>query len=564
MYWREFIPKSWLYLHKEYSFDKFRSDLFSGITVGIISLPLAMAFAIASGLPPISGIYTSIIAGFVIAVLGGSAFQISGPTGAFIVVIYGIVQQMGYEGLVVATLLAGLILIMTALFRVGTLIKFIPYPLVTGFTTGIAVIILSTQVKDFFGLRVENLPADFIPKIGALYGALATWNLITTLVATGTLILIILIRKYLPVLPWGITSIAITTLFCSLFAIPVDTIFSRYGEIPSTLAPLSLPHFHLLFSDWFGLIQSAIAIAFLAGVESLLSAVVADGMTGRNHKSNCELLAQGVGNIASVLFGGIPATGAIARTAMNIKSGAKSPLSGMIHALTLLLIIFFFAPIVSRIPLSAIAAVLVVVAWNMSELHHFCHLFNAPGGDIAVLIVTFLLTVLVDLILAIEVGMLLAGFLFMKRIRDLTKVQAVKILDEKETDKPDPDAIEKKHIPHGVSVYEVTGLFFFGLADSLKSVVAQFSRPPKVFILRLRKLPVIDASGMHALREFYSLCAKDKTVLILSGVGQSVYNTLDKFGLVRLIGKENICHHIDPALERAKEISAETLESKAG
>lgn len=562
MYWHEFIPKSWLYLHQGYSFSKFRADLFSGATVGIVSLPLAMAFAIASGLPPISGIYTSIIAGFVTALLGGSAFQISGPTGAFIVVIYAIVQQMGYEGLVVATLVAGLILIAAALFRVGTLIKFIPYPLVTGFTTGIALIILSTQVKDFLGLRIENLPADFIPKMGALYGALGTWDWVTTLIALGTLFLIIAVRKYLPVLPWGITAIVITTFFCTLFSIPIETIYSRYGEIPSMLAPLSLPHFHLLFSDWYGLIQSAIAIAFLAGIESLLSAVVADGMTGRSHKSNCELFAQGVGNIASVLFGGIPATGAIARTAMNVKSGAKSPLSGMVHALTLLLIIFFFAPIVSLVPLAAIAAVLVMVAWNMSEVHHFRHLFNAPGGDIAVLLVTFLLTVLVDLILAIEVGMLLAGFLFMKRIRDLTKVQAVKILDENGVEKPDPETIEKKHIPVGVSVYEVTGLFFFGLADSLKSVLAQFSKPPKVFILRLRKLPVIDASGMHALREFYSLCAKDKTVLILSGVNQTVYNTLDKFGLVRLIGQENICHHIDPALYRAKELSEETLESR--
>lgn len=552
-FWNQFIPKTWLIVKDHYTLSKFKKDLIAGITVGVVALPLAMAFGIASGLTPISGIYTAIIAGFLISLLGGSFFQIGGPTGAFVVVIYAVVQQLGYNGLVISTLLAGIILLLAAVFRLGTLIKYIPYPLIIGFTTGIAFIIFFSQIKDFFGLQVDNLPADFIPKSIALISAFPTWHVPTFAVAFGTLALIVIVRRFIPYLPWGITSIVIATAVTWGFHIPVETIADRFGEIPRTLPIPSLPNFGSSFSNWPQIISAAFTIAFLAGIESLLSAIVADGMTGRKHKSNCELMAQGIANIGSVLFGGIPATGAIARTATNIKSGAQSPLAGMIHAFTLLLIILFLAPIVSLIPIAALSAVLIMVAWNMSELGHFRHLFKAPLGDVAVLLTTFFLTVVVDLIVAIEIGMILAAFLFMKRVSDMSGIVSLKG-EENGDEKPDPDAIEKKQIPSGVEVYEITGLFFFSLADTLKGVLSNLESPPKVFILRMRKIPMIDASGMHALGEFYQKCKKEKTILILSGVKSSVHKSLKKFGLIELIGEPQILPHIDPALERAREL----------
>lgn len=551
-FWNQFIPKTWLIVKDHYTLSKFKKDLIAGITVGVVALPLAMAFGIASGLTPISGIYTAIIAGFLISLLGGSFFQIGGPTGAFVVVIYAVVQQLGYNGLVISTLLAGIILLLAAVFRLGTLIKYIPYPLIIGFTTGIAFIIFFSQIKDFFGLQIDKLPADFIPKSIALISAFPTWHVPTFAVASGTLALIIIVRRFVPYLPWGITSIVIATAVSWGFNIPVETIADRFGEIPRTLPIPSLPDFGTSFSNWPQIISAAFTIAFLAGIESLLSAIVADGMTGRKHKSNCELMAQGIANIGSVLFGGIPATGAIARTATNIKSGAQSPLAGMIHAFTLLLIILFLAPIVSLIPIAALSAVLMMVAWNMSELGHFHHLFKAPLGDVAVLLTTFFLTVVVDLIVAIEIGMVLAAFLFMKRVSDMSGI--VSFNEENGDEKPDPDAIERKRIPSGVEVYEITGVFFFSLADTLKGVLSNLESPPKVFILRMRKIPMIDASGLHALGEFYQKCKKEKTILILSGVKSSVHKSLKKFGLIELIGEPQILPHIDPALERAREL----------
>lgn len=555
-YWIQFIPKTWFSLKEDYNLKKFKKDLIAGITVGVVALPLAMAFGIASGMTPISGLYTAIIAGFLISLLGGSYFQIGGPTGAFVVVIYAVMQQMGYSGLVLSTILGGIILLIAGFFRLGALIKYIPYPLIIGFTTGIAFIIFFSQIKDFFGLQISNLPADFIPKSIALYSAFSTWHPPTFALAFGTLALILLIRRFIPYLPWGITSIAIATSISWGFHLPVETIADRFGEIPHHLPSFAWPDLKGALSNWAQLIPAGFTIAFLAGIESLLSAIVADGMTGRRHKSNCELVAQGIGNIGSVLFGGIPATGAIARTATNIKSGAQSPLAGMIHALTLLLIVLAFAPIVSQIPIAALSAVLMMVAWNMSELGHFRHLFKAPLGDVAVLLTTFLLTVVVDLIVAIEIGMILAAFLFMKQISDISGIVSLKSLREEngEEKKPDPDAIENKQIPPGVEVYEITGLFFFSLADTLKGVLSNLETAPKVFILRLRKIPIIDASGMHALEEFHHKCLKEKTTLILSGVKPGVHKSLKKFGLVNLVGEKQILPHIDPALERAREL----------
>lgn len=557
MQWREFIPKSVVCFRDHYDLSTFRKDLIAGVTVGIVALPLAMAFAIASGVSPERGIFTAIIAGFLVSLLGGSRVQIGGPTGAFVVIIYEIIQRTGYDGLVLATLIAAFLLLLMALFRLGTLIKFIPYPLITGFTTGIALMIFSSQVKDFLGLQMGSVPADFLGKWHAYFQVLGSWNPTTFSVASGTLVVILLIRKYIPSLPWGVIAIVLSTLICWLFHLPVETIATRFGEIPRMLPAPSLPHFSLDLNTIRSLIPDALTIALLAAIESLLSAVVADGMSGGRHKSNCELLAQGVANFFSPLFGGIPATGAIARTATNIKTGGKTPVAGMIHAITLFLIILFFAPIVSQIPLAALSAVLVMIAWNMSEIEHFKHLFKAPLGDIAILLTAFLLTVLVDLTVAVEVGMVLAAFFFMKRMSDRADVVAAATLSEEGIEefpeRKDPDAISKKQVPPGVEVYEINGPFFFGVADSLKDVLHNLERPPKVFILRMRKVHSLDATGMHAIKEFYFKCKKERTQLILSGVQGEIAETLRGYGLEALIGKEYIVPHIDKALTLARE-----------
>jgi len=557
--WHTFVPKSFQCLFKErYTFPTFRKDVVAGVTVGVVALPLAMAFAIASGVGPEKGLITAIIAGFLISLLGGSRVQIGGPTGAFVVIVYEIVQRLGYDGLVAATLLAALFLLIMGLCRLGTLIKYIPYPLVTGFTTGIALIIFSSQVKDFFGLNMQSVPADFIPKWAAFFQAFPSFDPVTVSVATGTLLLIVCIRRFSPQIPWGISSIVIVTLVCWCFHLPVDTIASRYGEIPRTLSAPHLPVLPTTFADWHALIPDAVTIALLAGIESLLSAVVADGMSGGRHKSNCELIAQGMGNIGSCLFGGIPATGAIARTATNVKTGGKTPIAGMVHALTLFLIILLFAPIVSQIPMAALSAVLVMVAWNMSELDHFRHLLKAPIGDVAVLLTAFLLTVFVDLTVAVEVGMILAAFLFMKRTSDLTgNVIASRSGEEKEwglTEERDPDAIDKKKVPSHVEVYEINGPFFFGIADSLQNVLPNMQRPPRVFILRMRKVTAIDATGLHALSDFYDKCTRHGTTLILSGVKETLAKTLKQYGIERKVGKRHIFPHIDAALKQATEL----------
>lgn len=553
-YFRSYVPKSWGCFKEGYSLKTFKSDLIAGVTIGVIALPLSMAFAIAAGASPASGLYTAIIAGFLVSLLGGSYFQIAGPTGAFVVIIYDIILRRGYEGLAVATILAGIILIICALSRLGTLIKYIPYPLIIGFTSGLALMIFISQIKDFLGLSIDKLPPDLIHKCIALYQEFPSFEFPTFCLASFSLLGMILVRRYFPSIPWGITIIAIATCITYFFHLPVETIESRFGNLPSYFPPLTIPHFSIPLSKLSEYFQDAIAIAFLAGIESLLSAVVADGMTGRVHKSNAELLAQGIANIGSIFFGGIPATGAIARTAASIKTGAKTPVAGMIHALVLLLILLFCSPLVSKMPLAAISAALMMVAWNMSEIGHFKRLFRAPIGDVVVLLLSFFLTIFIDLVVAIEIGMIFAAFLFMKRVKDISGVTALIPLDESETDKSDPDAISKKKIPINTEVYEVVGLFFFGLADSLKRVLADFERPPKVFILRLRKVERIDASGLHALKEFYELCHKRKTALILSGVNPHVHAMIKKFGLAKLIGDKQIYSHIDPSLERAKEL----------
>jgi SulP family sulfate permease len=556
--YHEFIPKSYLYLKKGYTTSIFRKDLLAGITVGIIALPLAMAFAIASGTTPERGLFTAIIAGFLISALGGSRVQIGGPTGAFVVIIYDIIQRTGYEGLAISTLIAAVLLILLGLFKLGSWIKYVPHPLVTGFTTGIAIIVFSAQIKDFFGLNMGVPPADFIEKWAAYSAVFTSIHFPTMYLGLGTLAVILIVRRFIPQIPWGIAAIVLATLASYYLDLPVETIHSKFGQIPSQLPIPSFPSLHIPPGKMTEIFMDAIAIAFLAGIESLLSAVIGDGMTGGRHKSNCELVGQGIANFASILFGGLPATGAIARTAANVKTGAQTPVSGMIHALVLLFIMMFMAPIVSLIPLTALAAVVIMVSWNMSEVGHFIRLLRAPIGDVAILLTAFLLTVFVDITVAITLGMILASFLFMKRMSQFSKtVQLTELFQEPRSDFPersDPDSIANKKIPVGVEVYEIQGPFFFGAADMLKDILVNLERPPKVFILRLRNVPLVDASGMHAIKEFYQKCHKHNTTLILSGVHGQTEKDLKKFGLTHLIGESCIFSHIDGALTKAEKL----------
>lgn len=554
----EFIPKSYLYLRNSYKFSTFKKDLLSGLTVGVIALPLAMAFAIASGVTPERGLYTAIIAGFLISALGGSRIQIGGPTGAFVVIVYGIIQRTGYNGLCVSMVIAAVILILLGIFRIGSWIKYVPYPLITGFTSGIAVIIFSTQIKDFFGLKMETLPADFTAQWLAYFDVFSTFDPITLFLAAGTLGGILLIRRLVPWFPWGISAIVLATTVCTLFHLPVETIQSRFGEIPRTLPSPSLPSFFIPAGQFKEVLIDGIIIAFLGSIESLLSAVIGDGMIGGRHRSNCELIAQGIANFGSVIFGGIPATGAIARTAANIKTGAQTPMAGMIHAFVLFLILYLLAPIVSKIPLAALSAILVMVAWNMSEADHFIRILRAPYGDRAILLAAFFLTIFVDLTVAISVGMILASFLFMQRMSQLSKVVSLsQVFQENQEDFPekrDPDDLSKKAVPRGVEVYEIQGSLFFGAANILRDLLNTMIATPKVFILRMRSVPMIDASGMYGLEEFYDQCKNKNIILFLSGVHGQTRLDLKKFGLIEAIGEQQVFPDIDAALATARKI----------
>lgn len=554
---KEFTPKLFDCL-RDYSTAIFKKDLIAGLTVGIIALPLAMAFAIASGVGPERGLYTAIIAGLLISALGGSRVQIGGPTGAFVVLVYDIVQRTGYSGLCLATMIAAVLLILMGVFRLGSWIKYVPHPLVTGFTSGIALIIFSSQIKDFFGFHMGVPPADFIGKWVAYFKACCSLEPVTFAVGSGTLILILLIRRYVPRVPWGIAAIVLATLAAYLFHLPVATIFSHYGEIPRTLPIPSIPSFAIPAGSFKEIFMDAIAIAFLGGIESLLSAVIADGMTGGRHRSNAELIGQGIANIGSIVFGGIPATGAIARTAANIKTGAQTPVAGMIHAIVLFLILSCLARVVSLVPLAALASVLIVVAWNMSEAHHFMRLLKAPTGDRIILLTAFLLTVFVDITAAIMFGMILASLLFMKQMSEISKtVSLTQVFQENGNgETSDPDAISRKTVPPGVEVYEIQGPFFFGAADMLKELTSGTTGHSKICILRMRLVPLIDASGMHALKEFYDRCKKENTVLMLSGVRGQTAKDLKRFGLSKMIGEDRIFPHIDAALAQATKLLA--------
>lgn len=506
--WQDFVPKTYVCLKEGYTKQYFLNDLAAGITVGIIALPLAMAFAIGSGLTPERGLFTAVIAGFIISLLGGSRVQIGGPTGAFVVIVYSVVQRHGYEGLAVATLLAGIMMFLMGIARFGVFLKFIPYPVTTGFTTGIALTIFSSQIKDFFGLDIQSLPADFIQKWNLYWHYSHTWNPWAFVIAAGTLTLIFTLRKYAPKVPGAIVAVIIATILVVIFDLPVETIEKKFGGIPRMLPSPSIPL--VSFSTIQAVFPDAVTIALLGAIESLLSALVADGMTGMRHRSNCELVAQGFANIGSVFFGGMPATGAIARTTANINMGAKTPFAGMIHAITLLLLMFLCAPLAAKFPMPALAALLIFVAWNMSERDNFIEIMKGPKADVIVLWITFLLTILIDLTVAVQVGVILAAILFLKKMTDSTTVKICKmLLDENLHEAPevhDGEVIFRKDVPHGVAVFEINGPFFFAVSNLLNDELRQLRETPKYFILRMRKVPLIDASGLHALKLFQDKC----------------------------------------------------------
>lgn len=543
---------------KNYSKETLTADLMAGVIVGIVALPLAIAFGIASGVTPEKGIITAIIAGFIISFLGGSKVQIGGPTGAFIVIVYGIVQQYGEKGLIVATIIAGIMLVILGLTKLGGIIKFIPYPIIVGFTSGIAVTIFTTQIADIFGLSFgsEKVPGDFVGKWMMYFSHFHTINWWNTAISLASIAIIVYSAKFTKKIPGSLIAIIIITIvvyllktFAGVESIPtIGDRFTILAELPEAEIPdLNWETINALF-------PVAITIAVLGAIESLLSATVADGMINDKHDSNTELIAQGVANIITPFFGGIPATGAIARTMTNINNGGRTPIAGMIHAVVLLLILLFMMPLAQYIPMGCLAGVLVIVSYNMSEWRTFKALMRNPKSDIAVLLITFFLTVIFDLTIAIEVGLVIAFLLFMRRVAETTEISVIKdeINPGAESDMATND--EALIIPEGVEVYEINGPYFFGIANKFEEQMIMFRDPPKVRIIRMRKVPFIDSTGIHNLTNLCKTSKKEKVTIVLSGVNPNVHTVLRKAGFYDLLGEENICPNINAALEKAKEI----------
>ena len=546
----KYIKPKFFSVMKNYTREQFIKDIIAGLIVAIIALPLSIALAIASGVNPEQGLYTAIIAGFFISFLGGSRVQIGGPTAAFVVIIYGIIAEHGIPGLIIATLLAGVMLILMGLFHFGDLIKFIPKTITIGFTLGIAIGIVVGQIKDFLGLNMGAVPAEFLTKLVAYIHNLGSINYITLAIGILALLIQIFWPKVSKKIPGSLVAIIVTTLLVAIFKLPVKTIGDLY-TIKAGLPSFSMPV--LSFSLVREMILPAFTIAMLAAIESLLSAVVSDGMIGSKHKSNAELVGQGVGNILSALFGGIPATGAIARTAANVKNGGRTPVAGMVHALTLLLILLFLMPYASYIPMSCLAAILIIVGYNMSGWRTFVRIIKtAPKSDIAVLIITFLLTLFFDLVIAIEFGMVLAAFLFLKRMSDIAEVRQWTYIGSLEDEKLSED-VDLKYVPKNTIVYEVFGALFFGAANVFTSFKHEEGK--NVLILRMRNVPVMDISGVEALEEILETCKKRNLTLILSHVNEQPYHAMEKAGFVEKIGAENICENIDASLERAEKLA---------
>ena len=555
----DWLPKSVLCL-KSYTKRMFVGDLLAGITVGLVALPLAMAFAIASGVPPQTGLYCAIVAGFTISALGGSSTQIGGPTGAFVVVVYGIVAKHGVDGLFMCTLLAGVLLLILGATGLGTAVKFIPRPVVVGFTNGIAVIIASTQIKDFFGLKIDKVPGEFAARILTLAHSFSSLSPLETTLGVVALVVIVLFMLFVKRIPGYIVALFVGTAAVMVFKLPVETIGTRFGGIPSGLPKLTIPHFRIDLVR--PLIPSAITVAMLGAIESLMSAVVSDRMSGDKHNPNVELVGQGVANILSPLFGGLPATGAIARTATNIRSGAKTPVAGMIHALTLLIIILFAAPLARFIPLSVLAAILLVVSYNMGEWREIPELLKQSRFEIAAWLVTFLLTVFADLTVAVEAGMILAALVFIRKVTQTTTVSEVtaEYIHEGHV-----HILQHKEIPPYVSIFRIHGPFLFGATDKIDAIVSRLPDLPPIVILRLRNMTAIDSTGLQALENLADRVHESGRQLILCGAREQPLLRMHEAEFHEHVGEENICQSVADALERAKTLYPEgATQSSAG
>lgn len=543
---------------RHYNKEKLAADLMAGLIVGIVALPLAIAFGIASGVSPSQGILTAIIGGFIVSALGGSRVQIGGPTGAFIVIIYGIVSNpnLGFPGLMLATMLAGAFLILLGVCRLGTIIKFIPYPIVVGFTSGIAVTIFTTQIKDLFGLQTEKLPGDFLSKWGIYFQHFDTLDWVTTAVGILSIVIIALTPKVSKKIPGSLVAIILMTVgvyFLNAHTnFHVTTIGDQFGEIKASIPSLQVPN--LSWENVKGLFPTAMVIAVLGAIESLLSATVADGVCGDHHNSNQELIGQGVANICTPLFGGIPCTGAIARTMTNINNGGRTPVAGIVHAIVLLVIFLVLMPLAAYIPMSCLAGVLVIVSYNMSGWRTFMQLMKNPKSDVIVLLITFFLTVVFDLTIAIEVGLLIACLLFMKRMAESTQIKV--IADEIDPNDETDAEVHEEHliIPKGVEVYEINGPYFFGIANKFEELMAAMENHPKVRVIRMRRVPFIDSTGIHNLQNLCEMSHREGTHIVLSGVTPNVYSVLEHNGFCKLLGKDHICPNINVALDRAAAI----------
>lgn len=536
-----FRPKLFSILHKGVSKKQLVSDLLAGLVVGIVALPLAIAFAVASGVSPEQGIITSVIAGFLISFLGGSRVQIGGPTGAFIVIVYGIVTQYGIDGLIISTILAGIILIIFGVLKLGSLLKYFPHPLIVGFTSGIAVVIFSTQIKDALGLPIEKLPAEFIPKWQSYINNFSEINFIALCITALTILISVYSKKVIKKIPGSFISIIVFTVIVYVFKLPVATIETFFGDIPNKIS-ITIPNIDLENIQYY--FAPALTIALLGGIESLLSAVVADGMIGGKHRSNTELIGQGIANVITPFFGGIPATGAIARTATNVKNGGRTPISGITHALTLLLIMLFLGKWAKLIPMASLAGILIVVAYNMSEWRSFVSILKGSYFDIIVLLSTFFLTVLVDLTIAIQIGVVLSAVLFMKRMADFSEKRNDNIIDK--------DIIEDySKLPEGLSIYEISGPLFFASARRYSEVIEEIGIKSKVLIIRMRHVSFIDQTGIHNLSETIKILNKKEVVIILSGVNNSVMKEIQR-AKINEIPSENICNSFDKAIKKAE------------
>ncbi len=537
---------------KGYTKAQFFKDVTAGVVVAVIALPLSIALAIASGVSPEKGIYTAIIAGFLISFLGGSRVQIGGPTGAFMIIVYGIVMQYGLDGLMIATVMAGIMMILFGLFKLGGVIKYIPYPIVTGFTSGIAVTIFTSQIKDFFGLETAALPADFLGKWRVYFGSFNTIDWSTLMVGLLALVIIIAWRKVSKKIPGAFVALIVTSVLVSLLKLPVATIGTQFGTLTAALPMPHLPDISLEKIKM--LFEPALTIAILGSVESLLSAVVSDGMIGGKHRSNMELVAQGTANIASAVFGGIPATGAIARTVANIKNGGRTPVAGMVHAVALFLIMVLFMPLVKQVPLASLAAVLMVVAYNMSEWREFVGLFKAPKSDIAVMLIVFIITVLVDLVKAIEIDLVLAVFLFMKRMAEVANINAVKMDAAEEDSEPFDFIAEHKKLerPDMVEIYEINGPFFFGAADKFVATLSELGHRTRALIIRMRNVPAMDATALKAFKQILKNCKRAGIAVYVTGINEQPLGVLKKAGIFEQLGENAFFSDVEAAVIYAK------------